>query len=1296
MAIKPAGVNVLYKKRSEDIISFKLGVILENPDTDQNSGLAGVQNIGKMPLVTSNSAVKMDYAYQAFSQSKKMRKLEWLHTRLSKTITEVGGIDNSQTTITLDSITNLSNGDHLLAENEIFEITDASVNPISVLRGQHGTSAVAHTQNTKVIKLLLSVPFNTITLNGSVTALPVPTNVIATPGFGSITISWDALTGSNLKLLKHFKVFRNTVDNSSTATNIANVDSNKFVDSIPAVSIPTTFFYWVSSLNNSGVESAKSTPTASAKALDPVVDAPDTDTDVPSWISGQVPLSVNVSTDGDLFKYAFTIEKPKINPNNIWGYSIQGNQGNITFPAPTVIKSGVATITKGLHVVDKTSGVAFDANDVGNVIVFSVGGIEKFIGLIDAFNSATQLSAGPWSQASGSYAYEIQTPPWDSSKYEYHEMVVLSDKDTGRILFHITSIANKQMSFRIRFFNRFGFSPWRSTNDTVDTGTALSVAGDSIVPPPTGLAFNWRGKDQITASWAVEDPTIDGNRNIKRYQVELSSNTSFIGGILMSKDVGKVYIKDISLLSTVMADDFQRADGGIDEWPEVIASGTATGGSSTTLVDTTKDFVALGIVAGHLVKNTTRNNSIALVTSVATTTITFADGLSGIDTADETFTSGDAYKVIRGNWEGTLRDYEGDSGKFLTWSRQGFNISNFSVIGTLNGGTAAGVSLALWAEEAPDDEYTIETEVQCNNPFNTGHIAPLLRARADNSVGVGGSYYYAFVIDWGNGGHVHRDGAWLEKQWFVPAPGNNHISTEINGNNNHSHLDDTTITGAVTAGATSIPVADTSIFKQSYSAVATSPTYNGLVVSATAWDLSKVEAGHVVTTGSGAKGVVNTFDDTTNKITVFKWYGGTPSGTASVGWDEYAILMSADNSKSEVVKVTGVSGSNILVTRAQKGTTALTFANNDSAHVRFTPKYNTPYRVSATIVNSTSGINAVELVIRVDGLKFADYIDIPQASSHVSTGAAFSTPTGYPTNAKITATSWDLSDVAVGNWAIAANGAYAFITKFDDPSNVVYVNAWNTTPSGEVTIFNPAFAWKGQTGFGVLNNVPSGQWDGQDLQINNFFTQFPSFRRSIIYGRVRAYNDKGYGSWSTVQPFARNNPGPIELNTFSIGGNHIIFFVEPLLPDINFYLFEAWDAATGGNKIYSFTSSPGKNYIIFPAQTKETLYWQMAVFDKHGPGPFSIKRAKTTLPSNEIKATIGPTNIIHGTSSSGLTGQTSVADDIEQIKDSSGTLLIRVDKKGNFLGVDTNDAGYAFFRDEVTPDIRGTFGSLTD
>ncbi len=81
----------------------------------------------------------------------------------------------------------------------------------------------------------------------------------------------------------------------------------------------------------------------------------------------------------------------------------------------------------------------------------------------------------------------------------------------------------------------------------------------------------------------------------------------------------------------------------------IASSGTATGGSATTLIDTGATFVSDGIVAGDFVMNDTDVAHALVLTVDSETQITFEENLS----LDNTFTNGDAYRIADKSAGGT-------------------------------------------------------------------------------------------------------------------------------------------------------------------------------------------------------------------------------------------------------------------------------------------------------------------------------------------------------------------------------------------------------------------------------------------------------------------------------------------------------------------------------------------------------------------------------------------------------------------------------------------------------------------
>lgn len=80
--------------------------------------------------------------------------------------------------------------------------------------------------------------------------------------------------------------------------------------------------------------------------------------------------------------------------------------------------------------------------------------------------------------------------------------------------------------------------------------------------------------------------------------------------------------------------------------------GRATGGSSATLVDTAKDFIKMGVIAGDLLMNLS-DNSIGTVSSVSTDTLTFNSLSHG---SENDFDINDYYYIPRFNTDNNTRE----------------------------------------------------------------------------------------------------------------------------------------------------------------------------------------------------------------------------------------------------------------------------------------------------------------------------------------------------------------------------------------------------------------------------------------------------------------------------------------------------------------------------------------------------------------------------------------------------------------------------------------------------------------
>ena len=89
------------------------------------------------------------------------------------------------------------------------------------------------------------------------------------------------------------------------------------------------------------------------------------------------------------------------------------------------------------------------------------------------------------------------------------------------------------------------------------------------------------------------------------------------------------------------------ASSSANDTGSTVSSGTATGGGSTTIVDSGADFVSDGVAVGDTIINDT-NKDHGTVTAVATTTLTLETTVHTGDpgASNSGFASGDAYRVV--------------------------------------------------------------------------------------------------------------------------------------------------------------------------------------------------------------------------------------------------------------------------------------------------------------------------------------------------------------------------------------------------------------------------------------------------------------------------------------------------------------------------------------------------------------------------------------------------------------------------------------------------------------------------
>lgn len=92
-------------------------------------------------------------------------------------------------------------------------------------------------------------------VTGDLDAPDVPTGLTATPGTGkAVQLKWDHVSDDDRW---EYGIYRNTTNNAATATKIAEVSANAYVDA--DVSTGTTYWYFITAIDTSENESAKTT-----------------------------------------------------------------------------------------------------------------------------------------------------------------------------------------------------------------------------------------------------------------------------------------------------------------------------------------------------------------------------------------------------------------------------------------------------------------------------------------------------------------------------------------------------------------------------------------------------------------------------------------------------------------------------------------------------------------------------------------------------------------------------------------------------------------------------------------------------------------------------------------------------------------------------------------------------------------------------------------------------------------------------------------------------------------------------
>lgn len=786
---------------------------------------------------------------------------------------------------------------------------------------------------------------------------------------------------------------------------------------------------------------------------------------------------------------------------------------------------------------------------------------------------------------------------------------------------------------------------WTNIYHTHNGGDIPSVV-DTVVPStPTNLRYSWRNEGDISFSWTNPSPTTNGNRLIHDYELEMAYDLDFLQ-LFYHQNLGRQTETIVGVKSLAPSFDLRLPDGYLEHAIELVYSGIVTGGSRSALqcaVDLEAEGVEVGMVCRYM--DSEGHWSCGTISSVSTVTINIDGIWSNVYGNISLFPrAGQSFEICRTMFETQFRDYSDPTS--LKYGYFGFNesplsgyssstyISNGAIVaeGDLLGSGHTAVTLLRYPMQDPN--YTIECEMEIKNPFNGGHLAIALRASAydlnvDSSVY--NPTYYACVVDFGWGGFLSKNGAWIEKNTYPRV-------SEVGMFNVIFPLS-TSLAYGCSPTDTDIVVEDGSIFSKSLSITTTGYGFqatNFLVPSSL--DVSDIIQGCVVTYGD-YKASVDSVGDVTGSyrvINVFEWFNlysnSAPEGSGSVTitYDRYAILQNKITSPYfvESVKIISIDGNAITVTRAQHGTTAQSFPGDTVVGPRFTPEYGRKYRIMADIYNAVEGTPPTIINLYVDGTLYAtasDTCDGVEISSNLTT---FNLDTPYSTISIGAADADHFEHISVGDVIYDINKNNCWVCHYTyeaGVTNTIYVSPWCDvfgnaigTPSNSTTIYcsREKYTRAGQIGIGGLNwGIYSALGSRSDLYVYRIHSRYTSYRIGSVYCRVRAHNQIGQSGWcfpATIHAPDRMSPQLTALNI--IPDHHVIAWsFDALSPEVNGYELKAYTEDVGGTWVYTRPVSSAERILVVPMDdVHDTLWWEIGTVDPFGKSEASPYRVVTT------------------------------------------------------------------------------------
>lgn len=220
------------------------------------------------------------------------------------TVTETTTLGDDGTVIPLGVLEWDASYDNLVNQYEIqYKLTSeadteyksifTSVNKYEFYNAEVGTSFTLRIRAINSLGVKGAFTTATFTINGDQSAPSAPTGLSATVGIKNIRLDWTNPSDKDLKVVD---VYRHTSNSSGSASKIASIDGESFVDQ--NITEDTTYYYWLKAIDYSGNASGFSGVASGAATLVTADGIVDGSIDVAKFASSIEPVTIASSVPG--------------------------------------------------------------------------------------------------------------------------------------------------------------------------------------------------------------------------------------------------------------------------------------------------------------------------------------------------------------------------------------------------------------------------------------------------------------------------------------------------------------------------------------------------------------------------------------------------------------------------------------------------------------------------------------------------------------------------------------------------------------------------------------------------------------------------------------------------------------------------------------------------------------------------------------------------------------------------------------------------------------------------------------